>query len=357
MISEARFGTKDPHVCDQRWDAEGRSVGCNWGMVETNGRAAAPPGPVVVGVNGGLAGCRQALVFAAQEARLRNAPIRLVHGCDPLATLTERQPSVPMVARERQARRQLRDAADAVRPLLNADTMVEFRIDPRTGIDALLDESTTAELIVLQRRELTTLGRITAGSTSNAVAARAHCPVAVTRAGSGSTPHRGGVLLGVHGQAGLDAAVQLAFIEAALRRARLTIHLLTHSDAEGGHASSAGEASVAVLEGGGPGWADLISRYARRFPEVVLARVVVAGDSVDTLRAATESAELLVISRHDGGQDGDLRSLGSRARQLINTSRCPILVAAPTHPAAHDSPSLVAPISDARPRSSASSPR
>ena len=156
-------------------------------MAKTDGPAAAGQGAVVVGVNGALAGCRQALVFAAHEARLRNTAIRLVHGCEPLATLTERQPSVPLVARESQARRQLRDAAEALRPLLDPGTTVEFRIDPRTGIDALLDQSATAELIVLQRRDLTALGRITAGSTSSAVAARARCPVAVTRTGQRSS--------------------------------------------------------------------------------------------------------------------------------------------------------------------------
>ena len=142
-------------------------------MVDTDGPTVVSRGAVVVGVNSGLAGCRQALVFAAHEARLRNTVVRLVHGCEPLSTLTERQPRVPLVARERQARRQLRDAAEALRPLLDPGSTVEFRIDPRTGIDALLDQSSTAELIVLQRRDLTVLGRITAGSTSSAVAARA----------------------------------------------------------------------------------------------------------------------------------------------------------------------------------------
>ena len=71
----------------------------------------------MVGINSGLAGCRQALILAADEARMRNTVVRLVHGCEPLSTLTERQPRVPLEARERQARRQLRDAAEAHRDL------------------------------------------------------------------------------------------------------------------------------------------------------------------------------------------------------------------------------------------------
>ena len=269
-------------------------------MVERNGLAAAGPGRVVVGVNGALAGCRQALVFAAHEARLRNAALRLVHGCEPLATLTERQPAVPLVARERQARRQLRDAAEALRPLLDPGTRVEFHIDPRTGVDALLDESTSADLIVVQRRDLTSLGRVTAGSTSSAVAARAHCPVAVTRAGLGSAHHRSGVVLGVDGQAGPDAAMPLAFMEAAVRRVQLTIHVLTQGDGAEEHVSWANKASAAAHDRARSALAEAIDRYAGSFPNVVVSQIVVAGDAVDALSETTATAELLVIGRHDG---------------------------------------------------------
>jgi nucleotide-binding universal stress UspA family protein len=326
-------------------------------MVETNSPATAGPGRVVVGVNGALAGCRQALVFAAHEARLRNATIRLVHGCEPLATLTERQPAVPLVARERQARRQLRDAADALRPLLDPEATVEFRIDPRTGVDALLDESATAELIVLQRRELAALGRATAGSTSSAVAARARCPVAVTRAGLRSAHQRGGVLVGVDGQVGAEAAVRMAFMRAAGRRARLTaIQVLTQGEGGWGLPSWAYDISAAAHERARSALAELIDHYAGSFPDVVVAQIVVAGEAVDALREATASAELLVIGRYSGKQR-EARSLGSVARQLINTARCPTLVAPPIQAGTDTGPSRVTSISDARPQSSPSSAR
>ena len=218
-VSEAleTSGLKAYDVCDYRGvRAVGRAAENGW-MVQTNDGASGPK-PIVVGVNGALASYRHALVFAAQEARLRNSAIRLVHGCEPLPTLTERQPSVPLVARERQARRQLRDAVEALRPLLDAGATVEFRIDPRTGVDALLDESAAAELIVLQRRELTILGRTTDGSTSNAVAARANCPVVVVHAGHGSRHDRSGILVGLDDQMDPEDALLLAFQEASARR-------------------------------------------------------------------------------------------------------------------------------------------
>ena len=157
-LARREFGTKGPSSLRPSvgmLSAGSMRVGMAQ-MVESDGaRDSSVPGAVVVGVNGALASCRQALVFAAQEARLRKAAVRLVHGCEPLATLAERLPAVPLVARERQARRQLRDAAEALRPLLDAAAAVNFRIDPRTGVEALLDESKSAELIVMQRRDLT----------------------------------------------------------------------------------------------------------------------------------------------------------------------------------------------------------
>jgi nucleotide-binding universal stress UspA family protein len=326
-------------------------------MVEMNGSSVAP-GRVVVGVNGALAGCRHALVFAAHEARLRNLAVRLVHGCEPLVTLTERQPPVPLVARERQARRQLRDAAEALRPLLDAGATVEFRIDPRTGVDVLLDESTTAELIVVQRRDLTTLGRITAGSTSSAVAARADCPVVVTRAGLRTSRNDTGVLVGVDGPRGADAAVQLAFTRAAVRRARLTaIQVLTQAEGCWGHSPRATEASTAAHDLATSALAELIKHHARSFPDVVVVQIVLAGDAVDALREATASAELLVIGRN-GGKERDPRALGSRARQLINTAHCPILVAPPSvRPGARDGQFWAASVSDSRRQSLPLSPR
>lgn len=282
----------------------------------------------MVGINSGLAGCRQALILAAAEARMRNTVVRLVHGCEPLSTLTERQPRVPLEARARQARRQLGEAAAALRPLLDPGTTVEFRIDPRTGIDTLLDQSSTAGLIVLQRRDLTVLGRITAGSTSKAVAARAGCPVAVTRTGQGSSHGRGAVLVGIADWLDAASVLPLAFAEAAARAARVT--------------AIQGSASEAL------------NRWADTYPDVLIDRLPLAGDPVAVLRAASASAELLVIGRHDG-QKRDGRSLGPLARQLIDTAQCPVLVPARIGMGADQYP--VPSDNGARRRSPAASPR
>jgi nucleotide-binding universal stress UspA family protein len=151
--------------------------------------------------------------------------------------------------------------------------------------------------------------------------------------------------------------VQLAFMEAAVRRAPLTaIQVLTPGGGFVDRAPWLTEASTAAHDRATPALTVVINRYAGSFPEVVVAQIVVAGYAIDALREATAFAELLVIGRH-GDSEGGVRSLGSVARQLINTARCPILVATPNPTGAGYGPTQSASISDARPASSASSPR
>ena len=95
------------------------------------------------------------------------------------------------------------------------------------------------------------------------------------------------------------------------------------------------EISTAAHDRATSALAELIDHYAGNFPDVVVAQIVVAGEAVDALRDATASAELLVIGRHSGKQR-EARSLGSVARQLINTARCPTLVAPPIHASTND---------------------
>jgi nucleotide-binding universal stress UspA family protein len=320
-------------------------------MAETNDPTVVSAGLVVVGVNGGLAGCRQALIFAAREARLRKTAIRLVHGCEPFSTLSEWQPRIPLEARERQARRQLRDAAEALRPLLDPGTTVQFRIDPRTGIDTLLDQSGTAGLIVVQRRDLTTLGRIRAGSTSNAVAARASCPVVVIRAGQGVNQGRGAVLIGIDDDiTDADHLLQLAFAEAAARKVQLTAIQVTtgHTDSRLAWRSGQTEAANSLA-------AVALDRWTDRFPEVMVNQLTTSGDAVEALRVASVSADVLVVGRHLG-QGPEMSGLGDAVGRLLSSAQCPILVAPPTRTATGGDRSRVGSVSNMRRRSTTSRP-
>jgi len=73
------------------------------------------------------------------------------------------------------------------------------------------------------------------------------------------------------------------------------------------------------------------------------------------LAAASATAELLVIGRRAGQEDHQL-ILGSRARQLIDTAQCPVLVAGPTETGMGNGHTRSAATSGGERRSSASSP-
>ena len=102
--------------------------------------------------------------------------------------------------------------------------------------------------------------------------------------------------------------------------------------------------------------ADALRRYTARSPNVEVSQVDLSGDAVELLADASESAELLVVARR-ADQDPDARGLGSLTRQLINTARCPILIASPIRKDARDGHSQTAPTRITRKPSSASSAR
>jgi nucleotide-binding universal stress UspA family protein len=182
-------------------------------------------------------------------------------------------------------------------------------------------------LLVLQRRDLTRLGRITAGSTSRAVAARARCPVAVTRTGQGSSQGRGAVLVGIDDLPSAMRLLPLAFAEASARRVRLTpIRMSTIGDSGGGPLPRTTRATAAALELAAS-LSNTLDRLAAQFPDVVVDDLTLAEDAVAVLRQVSASADLLVIGPF-AVHERDRLTLGSRARQLIDTAHCPVLVAA-----------------------------
>ena len=127
----------------------------------------------------------------------------------------------------------------------------------------------------------------------------------------------------------VDSVLPLAFAEAAARKAKLTsIQVSMTSYADNGPLPwTVGLAAAA--HGLAASVSDALERWAARFPEVLVNHLTIPGDAFGVLRDASEAAELLIIGRHDG-REHEPRSLGSQARQLINTARCPVLVAAPT---------------------------
>src|SRR4051794_12389281 len=141
-------------------------------------------GLVIVGIDGSEESLA-ALRWAADEARQRDARLRLVHGWTiPAAAYTASVPtallpSLPDVAVYRQA-------ADArvARALASIDVTtlprgVEHVISNAQGANAILEASEDADLIVLGSRGRSTLNQVLLGSVSQKVLKDATVPVVV----------------------------------------------------------------------------------------------------------------------------------------------------------------------------------
>ncbi|MEU3741689.1 universal stress protein [Streptomyces sp. NPDC032198] len=261
---------------------------------------AAVDGPVVVAVDGS-AGSDHALEWALTAARLRNAPLRVVHVRQyamPLAdgpympTIDHRPDADPVVDRVRAA---LEGRADL--PPLTVEVVegTAGRDIPRLG-----DE---ARLLVLGSRGRGGFTSLLLGSNGLACARDAACPVVVVRPDeeltSGAQPC---VVLGLDALSPHDDTIGFAFAEAALRGAALRVvcaypgpvlvYTATGDFVTSAEADAATAAHCTELAG------EQLAPFQERYPKVRVEREVLPGDAAGLLVEASREAELVVVGRH-----------------------------------------------------------
>lgn len=143
--------------------------------------------PVVVGVDGSPA-AQEALRLAVEEARLRRAPLRVVHVWHvPVeAYLAGVAPSPEEVSVYAEQARQL--LAGAVAQVEGGpDVPIEpASVEGESAATVLVAESARAVLLVVGSRGLHGLRELMLGSVSHACCQRAHCPVLVVPPGAGT---------------------------------------------------------------------------------------------------------------------------------------------------------------------------
>jgi hypothetical protein len=176
---------------------------------------------VVVAIGHGDKGSyRSALQLAAREAKHRGLAVKLVHGS--VASTGPAADAHDLGERSRRGRRILNAAARELREMVDDDVRVYTNNSPLTAVDALLGESLTAPLIVLQRNESPGRKRDAPGVTMSAVAAQASCPVALAPSGNAGRVATG-VVMRLEEQDRSALARSAAWDEAALRRVPLTV--------------------------------------------------------------------------------------------------------------------------------------
>lgn len=296
------------------------------------------PTPVVVAVGHGPIDA--ALAFAADEAVRAGCGLHLIH----VVHLTGRGPETPLVAEldlEQEGRQALDAALERAHGLVDG---VPVTTELRSGrvVQTTVDMAKEARLIVLERRDLSTLGRVVTRSVSSGVAAHARIPVVSVPSHWSPTGLQGGspsVTVGVEFPDRAGQVLRAAAVEAKSRGAVLRVvhtwSLPSGYDVVPGF----------YLKGGGSignqaesqEWVDratadietAIAALGEDVAGVPVEILVRHARAADALIEAGRETELLVIGRHD-----PLLPVGSHlgpiARAILREADCPVLLVDPS---------------------------
>lgn len=290
--------------------------------------------PVAVAVDGSEDSLR-ALDWAVDAARRRRTALRVCH-VRHYAAWT--QPGAPMTLPPPpdedpvlgDARARLEKTADG--------TDVEYAgLDGAPG--ALLPElGAEAELLVLGSRGRGGFRSLLLGSNGMTAARDAECPVVIVprpgREVDGPSPGPGPrVVVGLNVDSPDDAALALAFTEAALRDARLQVVAAYPWPAQAWAApgellptdidQGAVEREIRTLTDG------FLAAHRQRHPEVRVEAYPAPGDAAGHLVAASRDAELVVVGRHRRRLLAPARMLGSVTHAVLLHAASPVAVVPP----------------------------
>lgn len=261
--------------------------------------------PVLVGADG-TDSSATVVSWAAAEAQLRGAPIRVLHVSD--------DPDHDDAAADR-----VRSAVDLVaREAPGVQVCSEIaRGHPASE---LVRRSTGAQLVVVGSTGRSPLRDALLGSVSSKVATHAHCPVVVVRDSGG-----GPVVVGLDNSRHSRAALRFAFEAAALRQTELVavqvwrepeeipVIPMTDDEIADQDAEARRELSEQLA-----GWSD-------QYPAVPVTQIGERGHPVVALTFLGRGAQLVVVGhRGRGGFTGLL--LGSVAAGVLHHATCPVAV-------------------------------
>jgi nucleotide-binding universal stress UspA family protein len=276
---------------------------------------------ILVGVDGSAASL-DALDLALGAAALRNVPVRVVYA-DPWANHPAwiDAPAPPADAALK--------ALDAARERAGPNPAVEawdvLAGDPGT---VLVRESANADLAAVGHRGRGGLPELLLGSVAARLAAHAHCPVLVTRAGQRRTSDAPDIAVGVDGSPAGGAAIGFAFQEAALRGVGLVaVHASTGPDLSGPTDALIVDPEVEqaerhrLLTGA-------LARWRNRYPNVPVREDFRWDRPGRALVDASARVALVVVGARGRGVLAG-RRLGSVTHAVLHHAACPVAVIHP----------------------------
>lgn len=275
---------------------------------------------IVVGYDGS-AQSDTAVRWAAAEARLRGVPLTVCHAWE--VSMGAGSLGLPVPDLRAAAEAVLSEGAERARKEAQD---VHAALGCGGAASVLMDAAAGAELVVVGSRGRGGFAEMVLGSTAAALAAHAPCPVVVVRgpAGSDRRDGSGPVVVGVDGSPSSLEALSLAFAEARLHQAELSVLLAWPASIDLDVAPLVDGEGLRELAG--QRLARLVAPLHEEHPAVAVRAEVVTGAPREALLAAAEDARLLVIgSRGRGGFRGLL--LGSVSHALLHHASCPVAVA------------------------------
>lgn len=275
---------------------------------------------IVVGVDGSERN-RAAIRWATHEAEASDRPLKLV--CVLGDEVPIAQPSASTV--QDQARTVLSGlAADIARD--HPDLTVNSEIAAGNPISTLVECSAEQGLLVVGKRGLGTFARMLIGSTSIAVAGRSRVPAVIIpdtweQSGHMHEP----VVVGLDPDDTHVEALTYAFAEARRRGVRLVV---THGW-EANPVLFGDPASVSAIAD----WheqcmariRDAVAPVRTTFPGMHVQLLPRHGHAATVLLDVAESAQLLVLGRHDDGRLGGF-PFGSVTRNVLHHAAVPVAV-------------------------------
>ena len=275
---------------------------------------------IVVGVDAS-ASARSALIWAADECRVRSRSLLVAHAPD----------RTDAVVALRYGETGLRAADDVGAHLLMQLVMLASARQPGVPVssalahspaaEALIDLSILSDLVVVGRRPGggTTLSLL--GSIADRVAAHATCPVAVVPVDHHlrAVPTGRRIVVGASADPAGQAAIRFAFDEAAFRGVSVcAVQAIAPTIAAAAKAPMRRRAAPPAL--------DRILIDARsRHPEVSVERRRLAGDAGEVLLRLSREAELVVIGCHHSDDRWSTR-LGRVPSTPLNQIQCPLVI-------------------------------
>ncbi|MFJ5533051.1 universal stress protein [Streptomyces sp. NPDC093261] len=298
--------------------------------------------PVVAAVDGSDDSLR-ALEWALTAARLREAPLRVVHVRQ---YAPWGQPDVLVAGPPEPARDPVLDQARSLVESRAERTVVEYTAPEGLPAAVLPELGSDAQLMVLGSRGRGGFGSLLLGSNSLAAARDAPCPVVVVprpgREVHESTPAAPGprVVVGLHIDSPAEATLAFAFAEADRRSARLQVIAVypwppVQLWPAPGELMPPAVDENAVEDEIRTHAASLLALHRERHPDVHVDLSTPPGDAAGHLVAASRDAELVAVGRHRRRLPAPARMIGSVTQAVLLHAASPVAVIPPAADAAH----------------------